>query len=121
MTEYARSNFDAPRRYASAGFLSIDYNLSEQPHMFAAIDRNDWIFAGSEHRVRTALILLSLTANRNHFGIDTFAYLLELLMAFPSISDPDPNSSTTDSWTPKNYATPDRITTERSMTGVADV
>ena len=81
---YVLNQWAALNRYTSDGDLHIDNNLSERTLKLIGIGRNNWLFLGSDAGGRTAAVLYSFTATCKHLGIDTFAYLRDVLTRLPT-------------------------------------
>jgi hypothetical protein len=64
--------------------LHIDNNISERTLKLIGIGRNNWLFFGSDQGGQTAAVLFSFTATCKHLGIDTFAYLRDVLERLPT-------------------------------------
>jgi hypothetical protein len=64
--------------------LHIDNNISERTLKLIGIGRNNWLFVGSDKGGDTAAVLFSFTATCKHLGIDTFAYLRDVLERLPA-------------------------------------
>jgi transposase len=81
---YALNQWEALNRYTSDGDLHIDNNLSERTLKLVGIGRNNWLYVGSDKGGKTAAVLFSFTASCKHLGIDTFAYLRDVLSRLPT-------------------------------------
>lgn len=99
---YSLTNMDALMRYAEAGCLNIDNNLSERTLRLIAVGRKNWIFAGSDEGAKTAAVLFSFTATCKHLKIDPFAYLRDLFTELPKIEAPAKEQL--DFWLPDAWA-----------------
>ena len=99
---YSLTNIDALTRYAEAGYLNIDNNLSERTLRLIAVGRKNWLFAGSDEGAKTAAVLFSFTATCKHLKIDPFAYLRDLFTEFPKIEAADEKQL--DFWLPDAWA-----------------
>jgi transposase len=80
---YVLNQWQALNRYTSDGDLDIDNNISERTLKLIGIGRNNWLFVGSDQGGKTAAVLFSFTATCKHLGIDTFAYLRDVLARLP--------------------------------------
>jgi hypothetical protein len=69
--------------YAQDGRLSIDNNPSERALRRVAIERKNWLFAGSDAGGTTASILYSFIASAQRHGLDPQAYLRGVLARLP--------------------------------------
>jgi len=81
---YVLNQWQALQRYTTDGDLHIDNNLSERTLKLIGIGRKNWLFVGSDEGGRTAAILYSFTASCKQQGIDTFAYLRDVLTRLPT-------------------------------------
>lgn len=81
---YVLNQWDALNRYTTDGDLHIDNNISERTLKLVGIGRNNWLFLGSDAGGKTAAVLFSFTATCKHLGIDTFAYLRDVLTRLPT-------------------------------------
>ncbi len=81
---YVLNQWEALNRYTSDGDLHIDNNISERTLKLIGIGRNNWLFVGSDAGGKTAAVLFSFTATCKHLGIDTFAYLRDVLTRLPT-------------------------------------
>jgi transposase len=80
---YVLNQWDALNRYTTDGDLHIDNNISERTLKLIGMGRTNWLFLGSDKGGQTAAILFSFTATCKHLGIDTFAYLRNVLSRLP--------------------------------------
>ena len=67
------------KRYLDQGFLALDNNLSERTLRAIALGRNAWGVIGSEVGGQTAGVLYSVVGTCKHLGLDSFAYLRDVL------------------------------------------
>lgn len=81
---YVLNQWQALNRYTSDGDLHIDNNISERTLKLVGIGRKNWLFLGSDAGGKTAATLFSFTATCKHLGIDTFAYLRDVLTRLPT-------------------------------------
>lgn len=81
---YMLNQWDALNRYTTDGDLHIDNNISERTLKLIGMGRINWLFLGSDKGGRTAAVLFSFTATCKHLGIDTFAYLRDVLSSLPT-------------------------------------
>jgi hypothetical protein len=84
---YAQNQWQALRRYAEDGRLSIDNNVSERTLRHQAIGRKNWLFLGSEQAGPRAAILFTVLAGAKRHRIEPWTYLRELLLR---LHDDDP-------------------------------
>jgi transposase len=80
---YALNNWTALVRYTEAGFLSIDNNAAEREMKRIAIGRKNWLFVGSEKGGHTAAVLISFTSTCHRLGLNSWAYLHDVLTRLP--------------------------------------
>jgi transposase len=81
---YALNQWEALNRYTTDGDLHIDNNVSERMLKLIGMGRINWLFLGSDKGGQTAAVLFSFTATCKHLGIDTFAYLRDVLERLPT-------------------------------------
>jgi transposase len=81
---YVLNQWQALNRYTTDGDLHIDNNISERTLKLIGTGRDNWLFFGSDQGGRTAAILFSFTATCKHLGMDTFAYLRDVLERLPT-------------------------------------
>ena len=86
---YARNNWDALIRYATApgidaGYLAIDNNAAERAIRPLTLGRKNYLFMGSDTGGRTAATLYSVVASAKRHGIDPFVYLRDVLATIGS-------------------------------------
>lgn len=81
---YVLNQWEALNRYTTDGDLHIDNNISERTLKLIGIGRNNWLFVGSDAGGHTAAVLFSFTATCKQLGIDTFAYLRDVLTRLPT-------------------------------------
>jgi transposase len=77
---YANNQWQALRRYAEDGRLSIDNNVSERTLRHQAIGRKNWLFLGSEQAGPRAAVLFTVLAGAKRHRIEPWTYLRELLL-----------------------------------------
>jgi transposase len=77
---YASNQWQALRRYAEDGRLSIDNNVSERTLRHQAIGRKNWLFLGSEQAGPRAAVLFTILAGAKRHRIEPWTYLRELLL-----------------------------------------
>jgi transposase len=83
-TNYVLNQWQALNVYTTDGDLHIDNNVSERMLKLIGIGRKNWLFLGSDQGGQTAAVLYSFTATCKHLGIDTFAYLRDVLERLPT-------------------------------------
>ncbi len=72
------------KRYTTDGDLHIDNNVSERTLKLIGMGRLNWLFVGGDSGGKTAAVLFSFTATCKYLGIDSFAYLRDVLGRLPS-------------------------------------
>jgi transposase len=81
---YVWNQWEALNRYTTDGDLHIDNNLSERTLKLIGMGRINWLFLGSDKGGQTAAVLFSFTATCKHLGLDSFAYLRDVLARLPT-------------------------------------
>jgi transposase len=81
---YVVNQWEALKRYTTDGDLHIDNNISERTLKLIGMGRGNWLFVGSDAGGRTAAVLFSFTATCKCLGIDSFAYLRDVLARLPT-------------------------------------
>jgi transposase len=81
---YVLNQWQALTRYTTDGDLHIDNNVSERMLKLIGMGRINWLFLGSDKGGQTAAVLFSFTATCKLLGIDTFAYLRDVLERLPT-------------------------------------
>ena len=76
---YTLSNWAALCRYTEDGDLPIDNNAVERMLKLIALGRKNWMFAGSERGGHTAAVLFTLVSSAKRHGLNTWAYLRDVL------------------------------------------
>jgi transposase len=82
---YCLGNWAALIRYTEDGDLSIDNNAAEQQMKPIAVGRKNWLFFGSDRGGRTGAILFSMTRSAKRHGLNSFAYIEDVLRRLPGI------------------------------------
>ena len=59
-------------------------NISERTLKLIGMGRLNWLFVGSDNGGRTAAVWFSFTATCKHLGMDSFAYLRDVLERLPT-------------------------------------
>jgi len=94
---YASNQWQALRRYAEDGRLSIDNNVSERTLRHQAIGRKNWLFLGSEQAGPRAAVLFTVLAGAKRHRIEPWTYLRELLLRLHG-DDPGLDEMLPDKW-----------------------
>jgi hypothetical protein len=103
---YVQNQWEALRRYAGSGYLSIDNNVSEQHMKTIATGRKNWLFTGSENGGKTMAILFSLVSTCRRHGHDPFIYLRDVLARLPDHPREQLADLLPDRWSPPKAAEP---------------
>jgi transposase len=103
---YVQNQWEALRRYAGSGYLSIDNNVSEQHMKTIATGRKNWLFTGSENGGKTMAILFSLVSSCRRHGHDPFVYLRDVLSRLPDHPRDQLADFLPDRWSPPKVAEP---------------
>jgi transposase len=82
---YALNQWEALRRYAETGFLSLDNNATERINKLMARGRVNWLFVGSPRGGVAAARLLSLVATCRRLQMDSFLYLRDVFTRLPAL------------------------------------
>ena len=77
--DYAFNQRRRLEAFLEDGELDADNNASERLLRNVAVGRNNWLFAASEKGARTTATLYSLTMSCKALGIDTEAYVADVL------------------------------------------
>jgi transposase len=72
-------NWQALLRYTEDPAIPIDNNAVERTLKLIALGRKNWLFAGSERGGRTASVLFTLMSSAKRHGLNTWAYLRDVL------------------------------------------
>lgn len=76
---YSLNHWQALTRFLEDGRLALDNNFCELQIRSLAVGRKNFLFAGSDAGAERAAILYSLLRTAAVHGVDTFAYLTDLL------------------------------------------
>jgi len=101
---YVHNNWEALTRYTTSGYLSIDYNVSEQRMKISTIVRKNWLFTGSENGGKTMAVLFSVVSSCQRNGHDPFAYLGDVLARIPDLPKERLAELLPDRWSPPQAA-----------------
>jgi transposase len=80
---YALRHWQALTRFTEYGFIDIDNNAAERALRAIAVGRKNWLFAGSDAGGKTAAVLYTIIGTCKNLGIDSFAYLHDVLARLP--------------------------------------
>ena len=97
---YLQNNWEALKRYAGSGSLSIDNNVAEQIMKTIATGRKNWLFTGSENGGKTMAVLFSVVSSCQRHGHDPFVYLRDMLTRLPDHPKERLVDFLPDRWTP---------------------
>jgi transposase len=103
---YVLNNWEALKRYASSGYLSIDNNIAEQHMKTIAIGRKNWLFTGSERGGKTMAVLFTVVSSCQRHGHDPFVYLRDVLSRLPDHPEDKLAELLPDRWSPPKVAEP---------------
>ena len=103
---YARSNWKSLTRYLEQPWLSIDNNASERAMRPIAVGRKNWLHLGSDAGGRTAAILLSVTQSAQGSGLESWAYLRDVLDRVSTHPNSRIDELLPDRWKPSESADP---------------
>ena len=106
---YARNQWEALRRYAEDGRLTIDNNVSERTLRHQAIGRKNWLFLGSETAGPRAAVLYTILAGAKRHRIEPWSYVREILLRLHA-DDPRLEEMLPDRWA---AAHPEAVLTHR--------
>jgi len=95
---YALSNWAALCRYTEDGDLPIDNNAVERMLKLIALGRKNWMFAGSERGGRTAAVLFTLVSSAKRHGLNTWAYLRDVLWRLADLKPSELEHLLPDRW-----------------------
>jgi transposase len=95
---YALSNWKAFERYTTDGDIPIDNNAVEREQKLIALGRKNWLFAGSERGGKTAAVLFSIISSAKRHGLNTWAYLRDLLVRLADLKPGELETLLPDRW-----------------------
>jgi transposase len=95
---YTLSNWDALCRYATDGRIPIDNNAVERMLRIVAVGRKNWLFAGSQRGGRTAAILFTIISSAKRHGLNTWAYLRDVLTRLADLKPGELENLLPDRW-----------------------
>ena len=101
---YMQNNWEALKRYAGSGYLSIDNNVAEQIMKTIATGRKNWLFTGSENGGKTMAVLFSVVSSCQRHGHDPFVYLRDVLERLPDLPQDRLAELLPDRWSPPKPA-----------------
>lgn len=98
---YARNQWPTLVRYVEDGRLHIDNGPAERAIRPLAVGRRNWLFIGGDGGLKSAAVLLSVTASAIRHGREPWAYLRDVLTRLPARPpDADPSDLLPDRWHP---------------------
>ena len=95
---YALSNWDALCRYTEDGRIPIDNNAVERMLRIVALGRKNWLFAGSPRGGRTAAVLFTIISSAKRHGLNTWAYLRDILIRLADLKPGELETLLPDRW-----------------------
>lgn len=95
---YTLSNWAALCRYTEDGDLAIDNNAVERMLKLIALGRKNWMFAGSERGGQTAAVLFTLICSAKRHGLNTWAYLRDILWRLADLKPGELEELLPDRW-----------------------
>jgi transposase len=101
---YMQNNWEALKRYAGSGYLSIDNNVAEQIMKTIATGRKNWLFTGSEKGGKTMAVLFSMVSSCQRHGHDPFVYLRDVLERLADLPHARLAELLPDRWSPPKPA-----------------
>jgi len=87
--DYTLKRWDALARYAEDGRYPIDNNPIENAIRPIALGRKNWMFVGAERAGRHAADIMGLLATAKANGLDSHAWLTDVLTRLPTTLDRD--------------------------------
>ena len=81
---YVRNQREALSRFLEDARLRLDNNWSERELRREAVGRRNWMFVGSDEGALWNATFVSLFASCQHWGIEPWAYLRDLLCLLPN-------------------------------------
>ena len=81
---YCLNHWRALMNYLRRGYLSIDNNMAERAIKPLVIGRKNYLFAGSHQGAENAAVIYSLIETCKVLGINTYAYLKDVLERLPT-------------------------------------
>ena len=98
---YAVNQWPTLVRYVGDGRLAIDNGPAERAIRPLAVGRRNWLFIGGDGGLRSAAILLSVTASARRHGREPWSYLRDVLTRLPARPpDADVSDLLPDRWHP---------------------
>ncbi len=97
---YALNHWRALNNYRLDGILNIDNNTAERAIKPVVLGRKNYMFAGSHDGAKNAATIYSIIETCKLNGINTFAYLKDVLTKLPSTLMKDLNQLLPYNWKP---------------------
>jgi transposase len=85
--DYALNQWETLQVYLENGRVEIDNNLVENAIRPTAIGKKNWLFIGEAEAGHRSAILYTLIENCRRLGIDSYAYLCDLLAKLPTLTN----------------------------------
>jgi transposase len=95
---YALGNWEALLRYTGDPAISIDNNAVERMLRIVGIGRKNWLYFGSERGGETAAVLFTLLSSAKRHGLNTWAYLRDLLWRLADLKPGELEQLLPDRW-----------------------
>jgi transposase len=95
---YALGNWEALLRYTGDPALAIDNNAVERMLRIVGIGRKNWLYFGSERGAQTAAVLFTLLSSAKRHGLNTWAYLRDVLWRLADLKPGELDELLPDRW-----------------------
>jgi transposase len=95
---YALGNWEALVRYAGDPALAIDNNAVERMLRIVGIGRKNWLYFGSQRGAQTAAVLFTLLSSAKRHGLNTWAYLRDVLWRLADLKPGELEQLLPDRW-----------------------
>ena len=95
---YALGNWDALLRYTGDPAIPIDNNAVERMLRIVGIGRKNWLYFGSERGGHTAAVLFTLLSSAKRHGLNTWAYLRDVLWRLADLKPGELEELLPDRW-----------------------
>jgi transposase len=95
---YTLGNWEALLRYTGYPTISIDNNSVERMLRIVGIGRKNWLHFGSERGGQTAAVLFTLLSSAKRHGLNTWAYLRDVLWRLADLKPGELEQLLPDRW-----------------------